>query len=590
MPRVAFALLLTLVVLPSSAGVAGHDVSAVRYAPPGLYSAGSTKIGVNGSRFLTVWALDQYPKPNRAYASVSVTAKGASSMPFLLPGVSGSPVEVLPWGSGFISLWVDRDHFDIVTLFASGGVQRVSHVPLVDGLLRFATNGQNLLVVDVRQVIQFHESSNVTSASVYDPDGRLLARTQLPADSVINIDVARAGDSFVVVTGGASGDVHFYRLDDAATIIAERELQGVPALYAMHAPLVAVAGDAAHAVVAWTPTESSASYVAAVSSSNDVSLQPLPRQYDRNPPIRVVQTASGYLILGTENGHVSVVRTNVEGGVIDRDAIPIANQFQLNDAAAEGDQFAAIVSPDRYPSTAAPLSLVIGTVLSQGVSTSTSPLVTSTASRQEQPVIVSDGVDYVSAWVEHDGAEVIAKVGRVSRTGVPLDGPGVTLPAPTKKVLNISIARGSGGDALVVVSAAEGTWAFRWSGTAGLADTAPIVLDSGGWLQPQPRRPFRRQRRDGRREVQHSDDAQQSRGRLRAKPCHRLGWAAVSGLHSDGVQRSMRGHLPGSASQGDPSGASFGRRLPARYHSLPHSQHPLCAHRDERSGVSFTRQ
>jgi len=399
-------------------------------------------------------------------------------MPFLLPSVTDLPTAMTAWGDGFISLWWTQDHFDIVTFFANGGVEHISHVPRRAGPPRFATNGRQLLVVDVRDT--FSTGYSDITASLYDPDGTLLARTPLSAAKVSNFDVARVGDSYVVVTGAYSGEVRFFRIDNAGTIIAERELQGVPPPYDIRAPAVGVAGDAEHAVVAWTATDTSAAHVTSVSSSNEVAaLQSLPPDYGAYGSIRVIPTASGFLIIGNEGRRVSVVRANTAGRLIGGEAIPIASEFLLNDAAAAGNQFAAIVSPDQYPYTS-PTSTVIGTVLPQRLMISSSPLVTSTAARQEQPVIASDGVDYVSAWLEHDGADVIAKIGRVTRAGVPLDGPGITLPVPTKKVWNLSMARGASGDALVVVSAAEGTWAFRWSRTVGLVDTSPIILDRDG--------------------------------------------------------------------------------------------------------------
>jgi hypothetical protein len=50
-------------------------------------------------------------------------------MPFLLPGVTDLPTAMTAWGDGFISLWWTQDHFDIVTFFANGGVEHISHVP-----------------------------------------------------------------------------------------------------------------------------------------------------------------------------------------------------------------------------------------------------------------------------------------------------------------------------------------------------------------------------------------------------------------------------------------------------------------------------
>jgi len=472
MPRVAYALLLALGVLPFSAGAAGHDVSAVRYTSTGVVSRPVRTAG-NGNRFLTIWSLDQAPRPTRAYSSVTETANGPSSLPFALPGVAGMPDAILPWGSGFISLWGNDDGFDIVTFLANGGVQRVSHVQRFAWPYRFATNGRQLLVVDKYET----SNSSTVYASLYEPDGRLLSRTPLPSNFPTNFDVARAGNTYVVVTGGLYGDVHFFRLDDAGTIIAEKELQGVPPPYAMRQPVVAIAGDAEHAIVAWTPTETSAAYTASISSNNDVAvLQQLPIKSAYTAGISIVPIPSGDLILWTDNNAVSGVRTNATGQLIDDRAIPIASGY-LESAAAGGDQFAVITTPP--DGSSAPRSMTVGTVSAQGVRTFSSPLVMPAAARQERPVVASDGVDYVSAWLEHDGDSVIAKVGRVSRAGVPLDGPGITLPAPTKSVLNVSIARGAGGDALVVVTAAEGTWAFRWSRSVGLIDTAPIRLDYG---------------------------------------------------------------------------------------------------------------
>jgi hypothetical protein len=464
------ALCLFLVLFPLSLFAAGHDVSAVRYAPANLY-VGPSRVAANGGRLLTVWAMsDEYPKPNLAYGAVA--ASGAPSKPFLLPGVTNSPTQITAWGDGFISLWWTQDHFDIVTLLANGDVQRVTHVPRIAELPRFATNGHQLLVTDVRST----SNTSVAYATLYEPDGTRLAQTVLPGPSVEYADVARAGNSYVVVTAGWAGEVNFYRFDDAGALIAHRELQATPPPYALRAPLIAVAGDAAHTVVAWTRTESSAAYVMSVSSNNDVgALHPLPIK-NTYPKICVVPTASGYLVLWSEDRAVSGVRTTAAGQLIDGTAIPIATGY-LQEATSEGDQFALVTTPpDGSP---APLSMVTGTVLPQGVNASVTPIVTSAAARQDQPVIASDGVDYVAAWLEHNGPNLIAMVGRVTRAGVPLDGPGIELTVPTKNLWNVSIARGAGGDALVVVSA-EQMRAFRWSRTAGLIDKAPIILDPYG--------------------------------------------------------------------------------------------------------------
>jgi hypothetical protein len=383
-------------------------------------------------------------------------ANGTASPPFFLPGIVGLETpSVIPWGNGFLTVWKTWDYFQIVILNERGVIERVSQVVIGWGYQswKMASNGRQLLIVYQESVLR-----NACYASLYEPDGTLLARTGLPVDGVTNFAVARDRDSYVVVTGGYDG-VRFFRIDDAGSIIADKALQG-RAQYSTRVPYVAVAVDATQALVAWTATDSTDAHVTTVSSSNDVgALQPLPIKDAGFPAIRAVPAASGCLILWSdETGHVSLLRTDAAGHI---GAAPIqVATGDLLDAVEADDRFAAITRPARTLSSA---SIVIGTVVPQRVQTSVQTVVTSTAARQERPVIASDGVDYVSAWLEHDGSDVIAKIGRVTRAGIPLDGAGVTLPAPTKNVRDLSIARGASGDALVVVSAAEGTWAFRWA-------------------------------------------------------------------------------------------------------------------------------
>jgi len=467
MPRVAAALLLALVA-SFSAGAAGHDVSSVRYGPSGQWLSPSA-VAFNGSHFLTVWSMGGY-----AFGALTDRASEASLPPFVLPGVTGleEPL-VIPWGSGFLSVWKTWDYFQIVTLDEHGVIERVSRVSVAWRYQswRIATNGRQLLIVDVESVF-----ASTGYASLYEPDGTLLARTELPAAGVYHVAVARSSDGYVVVTGGLSG-VHFFRIDDAGAIVAEKELHGVRQPYPPRTSDVAVAVAGTQAMVAWTATDSTSASATTISSSNEVgALQPLPIAY-AYPAIRAVPAASGCLILWSEAGHVSLVRMSAAGQIIDEEALQVAAGDLQDATGAGGDRFAAITSP---ASLSSPVSIVIGTLLPQRVRTSFPSVVTSTAARQEQPVIASDGVDYVSAWMEHDGPDVMAKIGRVTRTGIPLDGPGIALPVPTKSVSNVSIARGAGGDALVVVSAPEGTWAFRWSRAVGLLDTAPISLDARG--------------------------------------------------------------------------------------------------------------
>lgn len=470
MPRVAAALLLTLVA-SFSAGAAGHDVSTVRYAPSGYTVGPAEAIGFNGSRFLTVWAM-----AGHGYGSLTDPATGISSGPFLLPGVSGSPAQMIRWGDGFMSLWWSVDHLDIVTLTANGGVERVARIGRSSWTPRVATNGRQLLIVDNVNNVDTNWTSTIY-ASLYEPDGTLLTRTALPAAAVSGIDAARAGGAYAIATAGQFG-VRFFRLDDGGTITADVELQGPSQPW--RAMQIALAGDAAHAVVAWTMFNSTIGYTTSVGSRNDVApLQSLPVK-DARIGIRIVPTASGYLMLWNDNNQVAGVRANTAGQILDTAEIPIMAGI-LGDAAAGDDHFAVVTAavPFSYSSPAA-LSVLIGAVQPQGLNTSLADFPTTTAARQEQPVIASDGVDYVAAWLEHDGTDVIAMIGRVTRSGTPLDGPGVALPVPGKSIWNVSIARGPGSDALVVVSAPQGLFAFRWSSRAGLLDASPIVLAAFG--------------------------------------------------------------------------------------------------------------
>ncbi|MGH9418484.1 MAG: hypothetical protein ACRD3J_00805, partial [Thermoanaerobaculia bacterium] len=97
--------------------------------------------------------------------------------------------------------------------------------------------------------------------------------------------------------------------------------------------------------------------------------------------------------------------------------------------------------------------------------------------RQRRPIVASDGVDFLSVWLESSGSRQQAVAKRFNRSGEPRDGSGVPL-ANVGTVYETAITDGPGSQMLIVQSSESGLWAERWSGIAGPLDDGPILISS----------------------------------------------------------------------------------------------------------------
>lgn len=443
--------------LPLSAVAAGHDLSAVRYVPPVTPITGAT-MSYDGASFVTAATV---PQPNgrqviygaRTDPATGVTTPATPVGPF-------DPAEVpapATWlAHGFLAVAPDARTLEVRDL-RGGAVIRVPHVAIAPEI---AANGGLILVVD-----RTSTAIGSITASTFRRDGSLVATADVPVFGSDDVDVDSWGSGFVVASAGRSG-VHLFAIDAAGAIASDNVVTRSAVPGAVH---VSVASSGGRAVVAWT-AGIQFGFVASVSADGTVSPSQQLTSVSATglTAVQVLATRMGYVVLTVYFPTLvtGALPLDASGRIIDAPSI-IANAPFLA-AASSGDAVAVLAG-----------SRVTTAVLrDHGFDVRpAAPILVPAA--QQNVRIASDGVDFVGAWQEFEGTSTVVMAGRVSRSGVPLDGPGVKLPFPadiSSTNLGLSIARGPAGDALIVAAGSNGVRAVRWSRAAGALDAVPLLL------------------------------------------------------------------------------------------------------------------
>src|SRR5437764_164789 len=156
-------LCLLLLSFPLSLFAAGHDVSAVRYAPNDSFVAGPS-IAFSGSRFLTFWAMSSH-----IYGALSDPSSDTIPTAFpAVPFANTSMLRLTAAGSSYLAIWSQQGTPPALGTFNSEGVlQRRAQLDVAAlSSPRLASNGSRLLVVD--QLPSFSAAPATTDVSLYD--------------------------------------------------------------------------------------------------------------------------------------------------------------------------------------------------------------------------------------------------------------------------------------------------------------------------------------------------------------------------------------------------------------------------------------
>jgi hypothetical protein len=461
--------LITLLV-PLSLLAAGHDISTVRYAPPdNIYAIGGAAVAFNGNHFLTIW-----PMETHVYGALADPVTGATTTAFpVRPFAPTWEVQLIAAGGGFIAVWNADGRSVLASLTAEGVVTREVELQQTSlaGTPKIAWNGTHLLIVDYKSNSTINAPANIT-ASLYDVDGRLLARNTLPVFGFDWYDVTESDGEFEAVTAGRSG-VHVFHVSGDGKVVSDRLLQKAP-LPPAEEESVAVASSNHLTVVAWTILGTPLGYATSISATGDVNptvALPLDGESALGA-IALLPTGSGYTVVWNTKGEISAARLDESARLLDTQPVILGNG-NFSSAASSGHTIEIAIRNEKT-------SLVTILTAASGPNgivpkSLASPLVT--AVRQLSPALASDGLDFLTVWREWSGAHWSTIAGRFNRSGDSLDGTGVALSGDAD-VVRTALARGPGSQTLIVQTTNNGMLATRWSGATGPLDSNPIVVSS----------------------------------------------------------------------------------------------------------------
>lgn len=425
------------------------------YSPPAAVTAW------DGTRFLTVTTPRAVPDiglfgwfsdPDRS-AGTSFPVLPSGRYLYLLSGANGHYFAVIQDDVGIEFLNID----------SSGGLQ--SRVPAYfteAGIRAVGYNGKQVLFITTKG-----DAPDSASLWLYDLAGRLVRTATMPTYAGNDYAVTSSGDAFVIATAG-SRDVRTFTLRADGTTSATLVAPGNP----FEQWRVAVDCTHARTAIAWMDT-GGRGYGAVVLADGRVST-PTPLPLGRtNLKIALVGLASGYAVVWDSKPGTSALRVDENFQLTDTQPILIGSDGFLA-AASNGSTInvaMAGTSLSTVSATAEPAGFAID-----------SPVELTAAVPQSMTSLAADNVDFVATWVESSASGQTARIGRVSRSGAPLDGAGT----PLAGSLNTStIVPGGASQFLGVQDTQAGLFVTRFSSSGTPLDAVPVKITAQAFSFPE---------------------------------------------------------------------------------------------------------
>jgi hypothetical protein len=459
MPR--FARCLFLALFPLSLFAAGHDVSAIRYAPSDL-PAGTAVAAVayNGNQFLTLWPMSFHIFGASADASGRSLSPGFAAVPFANTDV----IQLTAAGSGYLAIWNQNGTASLGTFNSNGVLER--RVPLESEKLvapRLVFNGTNVLVVD-----QIGSPTAAIAESVYDLNGRLVSRFLLPVVINESYAVTSNGSDFIVVTAGRSG-INERRLASDGTILSTLPILPPPSPPFLSLYDVAVTAKNGRIAIAWEQRQLRTVSSAVIQPDGSVSRSELAAGSEPPwPGVAILPVDTGFFVVWNAQPALSkafAVRLDEAGVPLDARPFDLGNG-PFTAAASSGKVIELTMTALGRRTT------LVADVDANGISLRAPAPTAVTPVRQVLPVVAGNGAGFTAAWLERSADSQNAMIGRVNTMGDALDGPGITLGLQTSPP---AIAQGSFGQ-LAVWSASGHLVAARLFPSGAVFDAQPIVI------------------------------------------------------------------------------------------------------------------
>ena|GEM_PF-1683716 len=473
--RAATRILLTLALLaplPSFAAI-GRDLSTPRIATPYYGSVGAFTCTTEKG-FLLRWGSEA-----RA-AGTTADAEGVPRLPAssMLPG----SLKLFPNGAGCLGL----SENGIVELDADGAVRRTAAFErqLFSSVAAF--DGTNFLLVG--GIV-----GQGWTGTLVDRNGHVLSKVTLPipeGDPGSVRVTASAGGGFTVFVAQANAGIFTIRIDAAGQVMGTVAIAFGNARGGYTA---AIATNAASGktVAAWTVSGAGSTFVHTVALNGD-SAGPeviLPATIERTSSLALLPSGSGFVLLrnayvDTPSFQQRVLALRLDATGAPREASPVLLHNGAFVAAAATSRTLVILAYGDQPN--ATLIEVSSTITTNGIVPAATYDLVATAVRQFNQVVASDGVDFFASWTETTSTTASLIAGRVTRSGVPLDGAGrLIAEAATPPTYSFAPAVAFGGGVYLVVFEADLHRAMgqRFARDGTPIDPAPFVIAQNA-LQP----------------------------------------------------------------------------------------------------------
>jgi hypothetical protein len=462
---------LTLLAALPSFGI-GRDLTPVRIATPD-YLLKSSGLCVTERGFLLRWSSETHDY------GTTTDGDGVPRLP--ASTMTPSTGRLFANGNGCLAL----SNTGFTDLDASGTVRRTvvfDNAPLSFSAAAF--DGTKFFLLG-------YFGGSALIGRILDQNGHLLATTKPIAGVVSAYDVTASADGgFAVFVADGFAGVYAVQISAAGEITGKADLV-IPA-NRNNRYLAAAATNAGQTVVAWTTSGSMFVHTVALRGGSVVRDTVLPGGEERSDRISLLRSGGGFILLrnGTAGTAHRLLALRLDANGELRDAAPtLLLNGSYGDIAANSRTLVVLGTRDEPNARTIELTATIG---ENGIVPSATYDVVATAVRQFEPAVASDGVDFFSAWAETTSTTSAIMAGRMTRSGVPLDGTGlVVAEAPTffsSRQLSLPSVAFGGGVYLVVfayvpTAVDNKVMGRRYARDGTPIDPAPFVIGSNG-LRP----------------------------------------------------------------------------------------------------------
>jgi len=444
---------------------AGHDISAVRYAPNDSF-AGIPAVAFGGNRFLTLW-----PMSSQIFGAFSDPASEPAPAFVAVPLANANTLRATATGNGYLAIW-NQDSAPMLGTFTSQGVLEHSARLDVSTLSspRMAFNGSHLLIVDQLPALFTQPTTDV---SVYDLNGALVRRFPLPVVAGDTFAATVIGNDFAVVTAGKSG-INEWRVANDGTIVSTLQIEPPPANQFLSVYSIGVASKNGRIAVAWVHLQVGTLSGAVIEANGSINKLSLPN--GSVPPVgglAILPVGVGFVVVWNvrpsppDNPAVFVLRIDNSGSLLDAHPIHLTNG-QFSAAASSSNVInVALTTPGSAPTT------LLATVDANGIGPRPATPAALTPVAQLAPVLTGNGSGFTAAWMEQSVGSRNVVAGRISHAGEPLDGSGITL---GQQFASSPAIAHSSSEALVVWSTNNSVLAARLTPLGEDLDPTPISI------------------------------------------------------------------------------------------------------------------